>query len=100
LTLLGGALEPQLFGLAAAGDEGGGDVGEHGDRHGASARGGSGTSFDRDGTGDDGLVLDAAAGFLDAFAHGFSDTGADAIDLGLLRSPADDGGADLAAHEQ
>src|SRR5699024_4061267 len=100
LTLLGGALEPQLFGLAVEGDEVGGDVGEHGDRHGASARGGSGPSFDRDGTGDDGFVLDAAAGFLNAFAHGFGDTGEDAFDLGLVRSPADDGGADLAAHEQ
>jgi hypothetical protein len=100
VTLLGGALEAQLFGLAVEGDEVRGDVGEHGDRHCPSARSGPGATFQRDGAGDDRFVVGAAAGFFDAFAHGFGDTGEDAFDFGLLRALADDSGADLAAHEQ
>ena len=82
------------------GDEVRGDVGEHGDRHCPSARSGPGATFQRDGAGDDRFVVGAAAGFFDAFAHGFGDTGEDAFDFGLLRALADDSGADLAAHEQ
>lgn len=100
MPLLGGALEAQLFGLPVEGDEIRGDVGEHGDRHGPSAGRRPGAALECDGAGDDRFVVGAAAGFLDAFAHGFGNSGEDALDFGLLCAFAHDSRADLAAHEE